>query len=94
MHWRDLEVWKKSHELVLKVYEATKTYPKSETYALKDQIRRASSSVPANIVEGQSRNTTIDKDISESLGCDSETLSKMLNGLIKSLSSKAKTLKD
>lgn len=123
MHWRDLEVWKKSHELVLKVYEATKTYPKSETYALKDQIRRASSSVPANIVEGQSRNTTkeylqflynargsleevryflllskdlgyIDKDISESLGRDSETLSKMLNGLIKSLSSKAKTLKD
>jgi four helix bundle protein len=114
---RDLEVWKKSHELVLKVYEMTKAFPKSETYALTDQIRRAASSVPANIVEGQSRNTTkeylqflynargsleevryflllskdlgyLDKNIAESLEGNSETLSKMLNGLIKSLTSK------
>jgi len=58
MLWKDLDVWKKSHELVLKVYEVTKTFPKNETYSLTDQIRRASSSIPANIVEGQSRNTT------------------------------------
>jgi four helix bundle protein len=58
MHWKDLEVWKKSHDLVLKVYEVSKTFPKNEVYALTDQIRRASMSVPANIVEGQSRNTT------------------------------------
>jgi len=117
MQWKDLEVWKKSHELVLKVYELTKTFPKNETYALIDQIRRASSSVPANIVEGQSKNTTkeylqflynargsleevryfllLSKDLLymttdkyELLERDSETLSKMLNGLIKSLISK------
>jgi four helix bundle protein len=55
---KDLDVWKKSHELVLKIYEVSKSFPKNETYALTDQIRRASTSVPANIVEGQSINTT------------------------------------
>ena len=58
MHWKDLDVWKKSHELVLKVYEISKRFPKNETYAITDQIRRAATSIPANIVEGQSRNTT------------------------------------
>jgi len=58
MHWSDLEVWKKSHNLVLKIYQLTATFPKSETYALIGQLRRAVYSVPANIVEGQSRNTT------------------------------------
>jgi len=32
MQWKDLDVWKKSHELVLMVYEVTKTFPKNETY--------------------------------------------------------------
>ena len=58
MHWKDLEVWKKSHELVLKVYAISKRFPKNETYAITDQIRRAVTSIPANIVEGQSKNTT------------------------------------
>ena len=58
MHWKDLDVWKKSHELVLKVYEVSKRFPKNETYAAVDQIRRAVTSIPANIVEGQSKNTT------------------------------------
>lgn len=117
MHWKDLEVWKKSHDLVLKVYEVSKTFPKNEVYALTDQIRRASMSVPANIVEGQSRNTTkeyiqflynargsleeiryflllsrdlgyMNKDTFQSLEGDSVTVSKMVNGLIKSLVSK------
>ena len=58
MHWCDLEIWKKSHDLVLKIYEVTASFPKSETYGLTDQLRRSAASVPANIVEGQSRNTT------------------------------------
>jgi four helix bundle protein len=58
MHWSDLEVWKKSHNLVLKIYKLTSSFPKTEMYALIDQLRRAAYSVPANIVEGQSRNTT------------------------------------
>ena len=58
MHWRDLEIWEKSHDLVLKIYEITASFPESETYSLTDQLRRSAASVPANIVEGQSRNTT------------------------------------
>lgn len=38
-----------------KVYELVKTLPKEETYALGDQMRRAAVSVPANIAEGQAR---------------------------------------
>ena len=58
MNWRKLKVWQETHNLVLKIYKATSDFPKSETYGLVDQLKRASYSVPANIVEGQSRNTT------------------------------------
>ena len=58
MHWKDLEVWKKAHALVLKIYNLTDKFPPNEKYGLTDQLRRASYSVPANLVEGQSRNTT------------------------------------
>ena len=58
MYWRDLDIWKKTHNLVLEVYETTSSFPKSEIYSLVDQLKRAAASVPANIVEGQSRNTT------------------------------------
>jgi len=43
--WKDLEVWKLSHELVLKIYIITKTFPKEERYRLVDQLCRSSSSV-------------------------------------------------
>ncbi|MCF8011408.1 MAG: four helix bundle protein [Clostridiales bacterium] len=50
-----LIVWQKSHELVLKIYEITKNFPKDEIYGLTSQIRRASVSIPSNIVEGKAR---------------------------------------
>ena len=58
MNWKELTVWQKSHQLALEVYKATSGYPKEELYALVSQLRRSAASVPANIVEGQSRNTT------------------------------------
>ncbi len=42
----------------MKVYELTKVFPKEERYALTDQIKRAAVSIPSNIAEGASRNTT------------------------------------
>jgi four helix bundle protein len=50
-----LIVWQKSHKLVLKIYEITKDFPKDELFGLTSQIRRASVSVPSNIVEGKAR---------------------------------------
>jgi four helix bundle protein len=53
--FRSLQVWKKSHHLTVEVYKATACFPASELYGLTSQIRRASSSVPANIAEGCGR---------------------------------------
>ena len=42
-------------DLVLIVYEITKTFPVSEKYGLTSQMRRAAVSIPSNIAEGASR---------------------------------------
>jgi four helix bundle protein len=47
-----LLAWQKSMDLVVKIYELTKGFPRDETYGLTSQIRRASVSVPSNISEG------------------------------------------
>ncbi|MEO7971300.1 MAG: four helix bundle protein, partial [bacterium] len=52
---RDLIVWQKAMDLVVTVYRATEAFPKAETYGLTSQIRRAVTSIPANIAEGQGR---------------------------------------
>lgn len=52
---RDLIVWQKAMDLVVTVYRATNVFPKTETYGLTSQIRRAVTSIPANIAEGQGR---------------------------------------
>lgn len=54
----EVPVWVKTHELTLKVYKLTAFFPKSELFGLTSQLRRSSSSVPANITEGFYRNST------------------------------------
>lgn len=51
----DLRVYKESKELVKSVYRLLEKFPKYETYALGDQLRRAVVSVPSNIAEGSGR---------------------------------------
>jgi four helix bundle protein len=53
--FRDLKVWERAHALALSCYEATAGFPKHELFGLVSQIRRAGSSVPANIAEGCGR---------------------------------------
>ncbi|MGD0129237.1 MAG: four helix bundle protein [Terriglobia bacterium] len=49
---KDLVVWQKAMDLVIAVYQLTKSFPKSEVYGLASQIQRAAVSVPSNIAEG------------------------------------------
>jgi four helix bundle protein len=53
--FRDLLVWQRSHQLTLDVYQATKVFPKEERYGMTSQLRRAASSVSANLAEGCGR---------------------------------------
>ncbi|MGH8751132.1 MAG: four helix bundle protein [Burkholderiales bacterium] len=55
---RGLLVWQESVELALLVYRLTEPFPKSELYGLISQLRRAATSVPANIAEGAARTGT------------------------------------
>jgi four helix bundle protein len=58
--FEDLEVWKKSHRLVLDIYKLTKEFPTEELFGITRQIRRAAVSIPNNIAEGFGRHTTKD----------------------------------
>jgi len=51
----DLDVFKLAHSLVLQIYKITESFPKKEIYGLTSQLRRASISIPANLVEGANR---------------------------------------
>lgn len=53
--YRNLQVRQKAHRLTLDVYAITKSFPREELYGLTSQVRRASTSVPANIAEGRGR---------------------------------------
>jgi len=52
---KELDVFKLAHSLVLRIYKVTESFPKTETYGLTSQLRRASISIPANLAEGANR---------------------------------------
>ena len=52
----DLKVFQDSHALTLALYKITKDFPSDERFGLISQIRRASSSICANMIEGSHRN--------------------------------------
>ena len=56
--YRDLQVWQRAMDVAVVCYEVTRDFPKSETYGMASQIRRASVSIPANIAEGYGRDST------------------------------------
>ncbi|HTE22783.1 MAG TPA: four helix bundle protein [Candidatus Limnocylindria bacterium] len=56
-----LLAWQAARELAKQTYILTRQFPKDEQFALTNQMRRAASSVSANIAEGFSRQTIADK---------------------------------
>ena len=59
--FRDLVVWQKAHAFVLEVYRISEAFPATERYGITSQLRRASVSIAANIVEGFRKRGPADK---------------------------------
>ncbi|RIK72702.1 MAG: hypothetical protein DCC67_18910 [Planctomycetota bacterium] len=74
---RDLRVWQLGMDLAEKIYAVTAAFPRDELYGLTSQLRRAATSIPANIAEGNARHSTREyaRHISIALGslCEVET---------------------
>jgi four helix bundle protein len=72
--FRDFKVWEKAHALVLACYGITKPFPREEVFGLVSQIRRAASSIPANIAEGCGRrgNAELHRFLQMAMGSASE----------------------
>ncbi|RAW01715.1 four helix bundle protein [Pseudochryseolinea flava] len=58
--YRKLVVWQKAHKLVLLIYQITRSFPKEERFNLTSQVRRSTTSIPTNIVEGCGKYTQSD----------------------------------
>lgn len=58
--YRDLSAWQEAVDLAVECYRATRHMPPEERYGLTSQIRRAATSIPANIADGYGRNNTGD----------------------------------
>lgn len=66
-----LDAWRLARELVIDVYAASDGFPKRERYELTRQLRRATTSIPANIAEGSGRSTPKDAARSLDIACGS-----------------------
>lgn len=55
--YKELDVWKKSVALTTELYQLTARFDVTERYGMTSQIRRAATSIPANIAEGWGRGT-------------------------------------
>lgn len=58
--FRNLEVWRLSHQLTLEVYRVTRSLPSDERFGLTSQLRRAAVSIEANLAEGCGRGSDAD----------------------------------
>jgi four helix bundle protein len=56
--YKELEVWQKAVSLATALYKVTGSFPDTEKFGLTAQVRRAATSVPANIAEGWGRGST------------------------------------
>ena len=59
-NFKELQIWQKSVEVALVVYNVTKDFPVEERYGLTAQMRSAAISIPSNIAEGHMRKTNKD----------------------------------
>ena len=53
--FRNLEVWKKAHQVTLDIYRLTERFPRTEVFGLSIQLRRGAASIATNLAEGCGR---------------------------------------
>ncbi|MEE9167003.1 MAG: four helix bundle protein [Candidatus Neomarinimicrobiota bacterium] len=73
MSFKKLKVYENAYQLAMDVFKVSKSFPKEETYSLTDQMRRASRSICANIVEAYRERTYPRFFSSKIRGADAET---------------------
>lgn len=73
--YKKLTIWVRAHQFVLDIYSTSRSFPEDERYGLTSQIRRASASIVANIVEGSVKGSKADfkRYLHISLGSAAET---------------------
>ena len=70
--FKDLKVYRLAYDLAMEIFHLSQAFPKEETYALTDQIRRSSRSVCANIAEAYRRRNYVKHFASKITDSDSE----------------------
>jgi len=61
MHnFRKLDIWLKSMDLVVEIYQLTNTFPNHEKFGLSSQMNRSAVSIPSNIAEGSAKSSNKD----------------------------------
>ena len=78
--FRNLRVWQASQRFTLAVYETTSAFPEVERFGLTSQLRRAATSIGANIAEGCGRSTDADvrRCLHQAMGSACEALNHLL----------------
>lgn len=73
--YEDLKVYQRAIDLVVGIYQFTKSLPDEEKFGLIDQIRRSATSIPLNIAEGSSSSSkrVFNRYLEMSLGSGYET---------------------
>lgn len=81
-NFRNLQVWQKAHQLALNTYDISAYLLKPEAWPLRDQILRATISIPSNIAEGTGRGSDPDfrRFLWHSVGSCNELDSQLLLG--------------
>ena len=61
MHnFRKLDIWLKSMDLVVEIYNLTSVFPNHEKFGLSSQMQRSAVSIPSNIAEGSAKSSNKD----------------------------------
>ncbi len=58
INYKYLKVWQISMDIAEQIYRLTQGFPKQETYGLTSQLQRAAVSIPSNLAEGHTRDST------------------------------------